>query len=161
MMPRGSNCFHQSEPVGAAGPDTIAVKSRTRPRDAKKRTIVMTAFRVIELDRVFEQVRRNHCRFVWIHNVRADLMKNESDKEYSYLLLSYVNFQIISDHFVNFNLLSSSCWCIYVIEKGEILRVQSSGSFSRRNPFVRDLRGGRPLRRVESPTNLPWASLRP
>lgn len=27
---------------GAAGPDTIALKSRTRPRDAKKRTIVMT-----------------------------------------------------------------------------------------------------------------------
>lgn len=47
---------------GAAGPDTIALKSRTRPRDAKKRTIVMAAFRVIELDRVFEQVRRNRRR---------------------------------------------------------------------------------------------------
>lgn len=124
MMPRGSNCFHQSEPVGAAGPDTIAVKSWTQPRDAKKRTIVMTAFRVIELDRVFEQVR-NHRRSVWIHNVCADLMENESNNKYSCLSLSYINFQIISDHFVYFNFLSSSC--TYVIEKGEILRVQLSG----------------------------------
>lgn len=45
---------------GAAGPDTIALKSWTRPRDAKKRTIV-TVFRVIEWDGVFGQVRRN-CR---------------------------------------------------------------------------------------------------
>jgi len=34
---------------GAAGPDTIALKSRTRPRDAKER-IVMAAFRIIELE---------------------------------------------------------------------------------------------------------------
>jgi len=43
---------------GAAGPDTIALKSRTRPRDAKER-IVMAAFQIIELDRVFGQVRQN------------------------------------------------------------------------------------------------------
>lgn len=44
---------------GAAGLDTIALKNRTRPWDAKKRTIVMTAFRIIELDGVFGQVRQN------------------------------------------------------------------------------------------------------
>lgn len=65
---------------GAAGPDTIALKSRTRLRDAKKRTIVTMVFRVIELDRVPGQVRQN-CRRP-ASNPRAlmyDLMENESD----------------------------------------------------------------------------------
>lgn len=70
---------------GAAGPDTIALKSRTRPRDAKKRTIVMTVLRVIELDRVFGQVRQNRHRPVPIAfepidtNVCSDLLENKSD----------------------------------------------------------------------------------
>lgn len=68
---------------GAAGPDTIALKSRTRPRDAKKRTIVMAAFRVIELDRMFGQVRRNRRQLASIafKPVSANMCSglNESD----------------------------------------------------------------------------------
>lgn len=78
---------------GAAGPDTIVLKSRTRPRDAKdysKRTIVMAAFRVIELDRVFEQVRRNRRRPASIAferisaNACSDLIE-KSDKTSRYI----------------------------------------------------------------------------
>lgn len=54
--------FPPEQARGAAGPDTIALKSWTRPRDAKQRRIVMAAFPVIELDRVFGQVRRNRRR---------------------------------------------------------------------------------------------------
>lgn len=65
---------------GAAGPDTIALKSRTRPRDAKKRTIVTTVFRVIELDRVFGQVRQNRHRSVLIVKYQCTLGFHEEQE---------------------------------------------------------------------------------